>query len=122
MDIAVRRYQETHIIDLKGDLDLYSAFRLKDTVQKMLAMGIRVFILNLKGVHYVDSSGIGALLSINHLLAKDGRKFRIAALTQPVQNLLGLTRLTGVFPISKTVLEAVETIDSVAESPKQDPA
>jgi anti-sigma B factor antagonist len=64
-------------------------------------------------VNYVDSSGIGALLSINHLLAKDGRQLRIASVTQTVQNLMNITRLTGFLPISKTVAEAIEAIDGV---------
>jgi anti-sigma B factor antagonist len=113
MEIGVRKYQEKHIVDVRGELDLYNAFRLKETVQKMVAMDIRVFILNLKGVDYVDSSGIGALLAINHLLARDGRKLRIANITRPVQKVMELTRLTGFLPLCKSVREAVDTIDEV---------
>ena len=107
MDIAIRKYQRNYIIDVKGDLDLYNAFRLKEAVQRMIDADARVLILNMKDVDYVDSSGIGALLSINRLLAKDGRKLRIASVTQTVQNLMNITGLTGFLPISKTVAEAI---------------
>ena len=96
MDIAIRKYQRNYIIDVKGDLDLYNAFRLKEAVQRMIDADARVLILNMKDVDYVDSSGIGALLSINRLLAKDGRKLRIASVTQTVQNLMNITGLARV--------------------------
>ena len=38
MEISVRKYKEKHIVDVRGELDLYNAFRLKETVQKMVAM------------------------------------------------------------------------------------
>jgi anti-anti-sigma factor len=122
MEIAIRKFQEKHIIDVKGELDLYNAFRLKETVQKLVAMDIRVFILNLKGVSYVDSSGVGALLAINHLLASGGLTLRIASITRQVQRVMELTRLNGFLPICRTVREAVEAIDAVPSGSKQQPA
>jgi anti-sigma B factor antagonist len=122
MDIAIRKYQQIHIIDVKGDLDLYNAFHLKEAVQKLVDMGARLFIVNMKGVNYVDSSGIGALLSINRLLAKDGRRLCIASITQTVQNLMNITRLAGFLPISKTVVSAIETIEVVANASDRQPA
>jgi anti-sigma B factor antagonist len=122
MDIAIRNYQQMHIIDVKGDLDLYNAFRLKEAVQKLIGMGARLFILNMEGVNYVDSSGIGALLSINRLLSKDDRKLCIAGITQTVENLMNITRLAGFLPISKTLVSAIETIDGVTKGLDQQSA
>ena len=121
MEISVRKYKEKHIVDVRGELDLYNAFRLKETVQKMVAMDIRVFILNLKGVDYVDSSGIGALLSINDLLAREGRKLRIANITRQLQKVMDLTRLTGFLPLCRSVREAVEAIDGSSGGSEQRP-
>jgi len=122
MDIAIRKYQQKQIIDVNGELDLYNAFRLKEAVQEMVDAGARMFILNMKGVSYVDSSGIGALLFINRLLGEDGRKLRIASITPTVQRLMTITRLAGFLPISRTVAEAIETIDDVADGSEQQPA
>ncbi len=110
MDITVRGFEANYIIDVAGEIDLYNAFQLKDTVQSMIEKKIDVFILNLRKVTYVDSSGIGLLLSINAMLAQKGMQFRIVRVPPMVMRVMELTRLKGFLPIENTEGEALELI------------
>jgi anti-sigma B factor antagonist len=110
MDIKIRKFEENFIIDVSGEIDLYNAFRLKEVVRGMREKRICIFILNLKKVSYIDSSGIGALLSINAQLAQDGLAFRIVNVAKPVMHVMQLTKLVGFLPIDTTELEAIESI------------
>ena len=110
MEIAVRKIQETYIIDIGGEVDMYNAHRLKEVVATMVQKQVCIFILNLKKVTYVDSSGIGALLSINASLAREGMAFRIVNVPRPVMRVIELTKLVGFLPILANELEAIESV------------
>jgi anti-sigma B factor antagonist len=110
MDIKIRKFDVHHVIDVSGEVDVYNAHRLKDVVRTMIQKQVRVFILNLKKVTYVDSSGIGAVLAIHALLAHEGMEFRIVNVARTVMRVLELTRLVGFLPIMSTELEAIESI------------
>ncbi len=110
MDIKIRKFEANYVIDASGEVDLYNAHRLKDIVRTMMQKQVRVFILNLKKVTYVDSSGIGAILAIHALLAREGMEFRIVNVSRPVQRVLELTKLFSFLPIMANELEAIESI------------
>ncbi|MGA2641831.1 MAG: STAS domain-containing protein [Spirochaetia bacterium] len=110
MDITIRKFQENYVIDVAGEVDMYHAHRLKDVVAMMMKKEVCIFILNLKKVTYVDSSGIGALLAINAMLAHEGMAFRIVNVARPVMRVMELTRLVGILPIEANELDAIESI------------
>ncbi|MGO9309081.1 MAG: STAS domain-containing protein [Spirochaetia bacterium] len=118
MDITIRKFEANYVIDVGGEVDLSNAHRLNDVVHTMMQKQVRVFILNLKKVTYVDSSGIGAVLAIHALLSREGRAFRIVNVSRPVQRVLELTKLVGFLPIMASELEAIESIaaDAPADS------
>ncbi len=113
MDIAVRKFEENYVIDVAGEVDMYHAHRLKDVVAVMMKKEVCIFILNLKKVTYMDSSGIGALLAINAMLAHEGMAFRIVNVARPVMRIMELTRLVGILPIEENELDAIESIVGV---------
>jgi anti-sigma B factor antagonist len=110
MDIQIRKFEVNFVIDVSGEVDMYNAHRLKEVVHGLLEKHVGVFILNLKKVTYIDSSGIGALLSINATLSQGGMAFRIVNVARPVMRVIELTRLVGFLPIESTELEAIESI------------
>jgi anti-sigma B factor antagonist len=114
MEVRIRTHNRITIIDVAGELDLYNAYRLKDAVTELVARGCACFIVNLRAVRYIDSSGIGALLAINSLLVKKERKIRIVNIPQQVQRVIDLTRLTDFLPLLPTELDAIESIESTA--------
>jgi anti-anti-sigma factor len=111
MDIMVRFFKESCIVDVVGEIDLYNAFRLEDTVCSIMEKKICAFIFNFRRVKYIDSSGIGALLSINSRLAKNGLAFRIVSVPPAVMKVMELTRLVGFLPLQRTELDALESLE-----------
>jgi anti-sigma B factor antagonist len=110
MEIKLRRAGTIYVIDITGEMDLYNAFKLKDIVLKMIGRQIKEYVINLENVEYLDSSGIGALLSVHSELKKRGMAFVIANVKGSVKRVIELTKLNGYLPIAADVNEAVARI------------
>ncbi|MGD0728101.1 MAG: STAS domain-containing protein [Spirochaetia bacterium] len=110
MEIKLRRAGTIYVIDINGEMDLYNAFKVKDIVMKMIGRQIKEYVINLENVEYLDSSGIGALLSVHAELKKRGMPFVIANVKGSVKRVIELTKLNGYLPISADVNEAVTRI------------
>ena len=63
MDITTRPKGEVVILDISGEIDLYNAPEIKDIINKLIEEKKYNVIINLEKVSYIDSSGIGALIS-----------------------------------------------------------
>ena len=110
MDIKLKRTGSIYIIDVYGEMDLYHAFRLKEVVNKMIRREIRDYIINLEGVDYIDSSGIGALLYVHSELKKRKMNLRITAVKGSVKKVIELTKLLNYFAILPRVSDAVQDL------------
>ena len=114
LEIKLRRAGTIYVIDITGEMDLYNAFKLKDIVQKMIGRQIKEYVINLENVEYLDSSGIGALLSVHSELKKRGMALVIANVKGSVKRVIELTKLNGYLPIAADVNEAVSRIRGMA--------
>ena len=110
MEIAVRVFHGKHILDVSGELDLYHAHQLRESFKGLVDRGGRAFVLNLKGVRFIDSSGVAALLSVNAMLTTGSRAFRICNVSAPVRRVLELTGLNGFLPLAPSELDALESM------------
>ena len=77
MELKVRKNKEVYIIDVRGEMDLYNSYKLKELVMKMIERQIKCMIINLEDVDYIDSSGIGALIYICSTVKKMNLKLLI---------------------------------------------
>ena len=107
MELKIRKNGEVYIIDVNGEMDLYNSYKLKELVMKMLEKNVKIFIINLEHVDYIDSSGIGALIFICSTIKKMNLKLSICNIHGSVKKVVELTKLTGYFPISSSVEEAI---------------
>ena len=73
--------------------------QLRDLVKRLTAEGARSFVFNLAGVSYMDSSGLGLLLSIYATVRAQGGDVKLANIGDRVKDLLKMTKLTEVFQI-----------------------
>ena len=108
MELKIRKNGETYIIDVSGEMDLYNSYKLKELVMKMLEKKVERYIINLQGVDYIDSSGIGALIYICSTLKKQNLRLTIANIHGSVKKVIELTKLMGFFPISETIEDAIK--------------
>src|SRR5688500_16428453 len=98
MDISKRRVGDIAILDLQGKLTMNDgAELLRDTVASIVFQGDRKVILNLGGVPYIDSSGLGELVRCSLILQREKGAIRLVNLTTKITNLLTITKLVTVF-------------------------
>ena len=81
---------------------------LRDTVKKLLAQTPRV-VLNLAGISYIDSGGLGTLVALYTTAQNAGGAVKLANLTQRVGDLLQVTKLVTVFEVYDSEQEAVDS-------------
>ena len=110
MELKIRKYSDTYIIDVNGEMDLYNSYKLKELVMKMLQKKVKKIIVNLEKVDYIDSSGIGALIYICSTLKKMSLKFMLTNIHGSVKKVIELTKLIGYFPIAANVENAIREI------------
>jgi anti-sigma B factor antagonist len=82
---------------------------LRTAIRRVLEEGKRRILLNLAGVSYIDSSGIGELVSSYTAIGKDGGQLKLLNLTQKLQDLLAITKLLTVFDVYENEAEALNS-------------
>ena len=98
--IAERREGDVTVLTLTGDIILDDGdLALRRRVHDLLDEGRRNIVLNLAGVTYIDSSGIGELVSCYTTIKNRGGAMRLARLNSKLYSLLQLTALVTVFDI-----------------------
>lgn len=110
MELKIRKNGDAYIIDVDGEMDLYNSYKLKELVMKMIEKNVKLFIINLEQVGYIDSSGIGALIYICSTIKKANLRLAIANVHGSVKKVIELTKLMGYFPISNNVEEALDMV------------
>jgi anti-sigma B factor antagonist len=106
------------ILELEGPLTLTTLFDFQDTVRAKQAAGL---ILDLGGVPYMDSAGLGAVLGAYAFCQRRGNKFALANVARRVVTLLEVTKVDGVLPRFDTLdaAEAALSATSLPPAPKQ---
>jgi anti-anti-sigma factor len=94
------------IVRLLGDMDLYNSGPLKEKMLSLWAIGARKLILDLSGLRYIDSSGIGVLLYVFSSSQKRKVHVYFANVSGSVLRVITLTKLTGFLPIVKSIEDA----------------
>ncbi len=98
--LNIRSVDGVVIADVSGRLTLgEGATTLRDTAQALISSGNRSFLLNLAGLTYMDSSGIGALVSVYATMNRHGGHVKLVNLSTRVKDLLLITKLYTVFEI-----------------------
>ena len=87
------------ILDIEGEVDLYNAPEIKKKIKEQVDAGKHNLIINLEKVSYIDSSGIGVLISSLSQLRKVGGGLKIINVYSSVKKVFELTKLTSFFDI-----------------------
>ncbi len=109
MEVITRVIENVNILDIDGEIDLYNAPTLKDIIRKNIEEQKYNIIINLDKVSYIDSSGIGALISSLSNLKKYQGGLKIINVTGSVKKVFELTKLTSFFEIYDSEAEALKT-------------
>lgn len=100
LNITERQAGDVTILDLSGKVTIgEGSVALRTTIRRLLGEGKGKILLNLAGVGYVDSSGIGEFVSSFTAVKKEGGILKLLNLTQKIQDLLAITKLLTVFDV-----------------------
>jgi len=110
MKSSTRQMDGVTILDLSGRITLgEGSVVLRDTVRDILGKGNKKILLNLGEVNYIDSSGIGELVSAFTTVRKEGGELKLLNLTKKVHDLLQITKLYTVFDVKDDETAAVKS-------------
>ena len=108
INISERQAGDVTILDLTGKVTIgEGSVALRTTIRRLLGEGKNKLLLNLGGVGYIDSSGIGELVSSFTAVNKEGGVLKLLNLTQKIQDLLAITKLLTVFDVYDSEAEAL---------------
>src|SRR5579859_6495626 len=100
MKATNRQVDGVAVVDMSGRITLgEGSVVLRDTVRDLLGKGNKKILLNLGDVSYIDSSGIGELVSAYTTVRNQGGELKLLNLTKKVHDLLQITKLYTVFDI-----------------------
>ena len=110
MKISTRQVDGITIVDCSGRITLgEGSVTLRDTVGQLLSKDQKKILLNLGDVNYIDSSGIGELVSAYTTVRKQGGDLKLLNLTKKVHDLLQITKLYTVFDVKDDEVAAVKS-------------
>ncbi len=98
------------ILWLAGRLDLNSSTKLKEEIKSFLNDGFTNFVLNLNDVDFINSSGLGTLVSILKDIRMVKGRMVLCNLAQYVQEIFEITQLSHIFDMYPTEAEAVASL------------
>jgi anti-sigma B factor antagonist len=110
MELRTRQLDDVTIVDLRGRITLgEGSVTVRETVHDLLSKGLKRILLNLGEVNYIDSSGIGELVSAFTAAKKQGGELKLLNLTKKVHDLLQITKLSTVFDVADDETAAVRS-------------
>jgi anti-sigma B factor antagonist len=94
------------VLSVKGEIDVYSAPRLRERLVELVSQGHRQIVVDLEGVDFLDSTGLGVLVGgLKRLRSHDG-ELSIVCSQSRILKVFEITGLTSVFRMAATVDEA----------------
>jgi anti-sigma B factor antagonist len=112
LNIKQRQAGDVSILDLDGQVRMGdSATALRGAIRGLVAGGNKKILLNLAGVKYIDSGGIGELIANYTTVGRGGGQMKLLNLTDKVQDLLVITKLLTVFDVYDNEPEALSSFN-----------
>ena len=96
--VQIRQADAVSLVDISGRLTSFEGPAFREAIQQLLREGKNNIILNLTGLDYLDSSGIGELVRNYLSVVKKGGAMKVVGLAPKVEEILKITQLYQVFP------------------------
>ncbi|MBP1606216.1 MAG: rsbV [Acidobacteria bacterium] len=110
MQIDERLVGDVKILDLTGKMTLGEGDELlRDKVNSLVHQGHKKLVLNLEGVPYIDSAGLGEIVRTYTTVSRQGGKLKLLGLTKRIQDLLSITKLLTVFETYDNEQDAIKS-------------
>ncbi|MCY4571947.1 MAG: STAS domain-containing protein [Gemmatimonadetes bacterium] len=107
MSFNLRRFGQVTVIEVAGQLIVGNRQELKQMVLGELEQGSRSFVVDFALTGYIDSSGLGILVSLSKKIREAGGRLQLASLNEDLRRLFELTKLYTLFEIRDSLEEAL---------------
>ena len=108
--LNIRQVGDVSLVDVAGRITLgEGSSALRDSLREMVGKGQKKILLNLGEVSYIDSSGIGELVSAFTTVTNGGGQLKLLNLTKRVRDLLQITKLYTVFDVHDSEVSAIRS-------------
>ncbi|MGH2787503.1 MAG: anti-sigma factor antagonist [Actinomycetota bacterium] len=106
LGLDVSKVNSHSVVDVKGEIDVYTAPKLREKLIELVSEGSYDVVVNLEGVDFLDSTGLGVLVgALKRVKAHDG-SLALVCTQDKILKIFKITGLTKVFPIHSSVEEA----------------
>jgi anti-sigma B factor antagonist len=109
MSFTLKKHNNVVVVEVEGQLIVGNRQELKQKVLDELEKGERKFLVDFSQTGYIDSSGLGVLVSLSKKIREQGGELRLADLNDDLKMLFELTKLDTLFQISDTRERALES-------------
>ncbi|WP_053334483.1 STAS domain-containing protein [Gemmatimonas phototrophica] len=107
MSFSLERMDDIAIVTVDGQLVVTNRQEFKQTILDAVEQGARLVVVDFTTSGYIDSSGLGALVSLSRRLRDAGGDLRLVGLNEDLRTLFELTRLDALFPLYATRADAL---------------
>ena len=107
MTFQLTRTDHVLVVDVDGQLVVNNRQEFKQAIIDQIELGARVVVVDFSNSAYIDSSGLGALVSLGKRLRDAGGDLRLAGLNEDLRTLFELTRLDSLFPMFASRADAI---------------
>ena len=110
MSFSIEQLDGVTIVDVDGELTVTNRSELKERVLGRLDEGDRRFVIDFAKTGYIDSSGLGVLVSLSKRIREHSGRLRLAGLNEDLRTLFELTKLDTLFQITDTRAAALREL------------
>ena len=109
MSLAITKQGEVVVVEVEGQLIVGNRNEFKQRVLDELERGARKVLIDFARTGYIDSSGLGVLVTLSRRIREEGGELRLANLNDDLKTLFELTKLDTLFQISDTKERALQS-------------
>jgi anti-sigma B factor antagonist len=110
MKVNTKLVGDICVVEIEGEIDAEHSPQLKRSLAKAQEEKAKNFILDINKVSFLDSTGLGVMISLMRNLKEKGGELRLVGLQDEVRSIFEITRLYKVFHINSTVEDAIRDI------------
>ncbi|MCC6446856.1 MAG: STAS domain-containing protein [Armatimonadetes bacterium] len=110
LTVNSRPADQAYVIDLQGEVDVYTAPKLRQEIIGLLDKGINRVVINLSGVEYLDSTGLGVLIGGLKRLKEQGGNLFLICPNPKIKRIFEITGLDKIFSMFLTEKDAVGSL------------
>ncbi len=115
MELRIENHHAIDVISISGRLDLVSSSVLKDTIRQRLSDHRVQIVIDMEMVNFINSSGLGALISVLRDVRLSGGRIALCRLAPYIEEIFTITGLTRVFDCYASVANSLESFANLPE-------